>query len=461
MRKNDIVRLTVEEINNLGSGVAHLPSEDGRGQVVFVRDAVSGDVLDARIIKVNKSYLVARIETLISPSPLRCVPDCNAVGCGGCVYRSVDYAHELELKQAYVQNAFRKAGLSDVTVEAVRHTGELIGYRNKAQYPVQNRKDGMSAGFFASGTHRIVPASSCRLQPQVFSELTSFICDYCDRNGIRAYEEETGRGLLRHIYLRYGAATGEIMVCLVINGETFPNEAALAEQLMARFEGVVGVLVNVNRENTNVVLGKDTRTVAGRDFLEDELCGLRFCISAGSFYQVNHNACELLYGIARERAALTGSETLLDLYCGIGTIGLSMAGQAGEVIGIELVEEAVRCASENAARNGIRNASFYCGDASDARRLLEQAEAARGKIERATVILDPPRKGSTEALISYLSERNFDRVVYISCNPDTLARDCVTFRNLGYEIGLVTPVDMFPRTGHVECVVALTRGSDN
>ena len=460
MRKNDIVRLRIEEINNLGFGVAHLSEADGsRGQVIFVRDAVSGDELDARVIKVTKNYLIGKIERLLSPSPLRCEPDCNAAGCGGCVYRHIGYQHELEWKRAYVENAFRKAGLPDVRVGEVRHTGELTAYRNKAQYPVRNGKSGMEAGFFATGTHRIVPANGCKLQPSVFADLTAFICAFADQNGIRAYEEETRSGLLRHIYLRYGAATGEVMVCLVLNGKAMPREQDFAKQLMQRFPCVVSVMVNVNQQNTNVVLGERYRLLAGRDWIEDELCGLRFRISAGAFYQVNHNACELLYGIAKEQAALTGRETLLDLYCGIGTIGLSMADRAGEVIGIEIVEEAVERAKENAVRNGISHASFYCGDASDACRLLENAERERGTLdpENTTVVFDPPRKGSTRELIAYISERNFGRVVYVSCNPDTLARDCVWFRELGYAIGEVTPVDMFPRTGHVESVVCLSR----
>ena len=437
MKKNDVFLLDIEEINNLGCGVGHLTSPDGsRGQVVFVRDAVTGDRIEARVIKVNKSYLVARIEKILTPSPLRCEPDCEAVGCGGCVYRHVGYEHELELKRDYVQNAFRKVGLADVTVESVRHTGELTGYRNKAQYPVRNGKNGMEAGFFATGTHRIVPAGDCKLQPSVFSKLTEFICDFCNRHAISAYEEESGKGLLRHIYLRQGANTGEVMVCLVLNGERMPAERQFAEELIAKFPSVVSVMLNVNRENTNVVLGERYRCLAGRDYIEDELCGLRFRISAGAFYQVNHNACELLYAIAKEKAELTGKETLLDLYCGIGTIGLSMADRAKEVIGIEIVDEAVRCAAENAKRNEIAQASFYCGDASDARRLLEQAEAAHGKLDaqNTVVVFDPPRKGSTRELIEYISERDFRRVVYVSCNPDTLARDCVWFKDFGQHL---------------------------
>ena len=459
MQKNDILRVRIEEINNLGFGVAHAEEKNGaRGKVIFVRDAVTDDLLDARIIKVNKSYLIAKIERMIEPSLLRATEGvCTAAGCGGCVYQHIKYEHEAALKRDYVQNAFRKAGLSDVRVGELRHTGELTRYRNKAQYPVANGKAGMLAGFYATGTHRIVPMSDCALQPEVFGKIVNYICAFCDRNGIRAYEEENGRGELRHIYLRMGAETGEVMVCLVVNGTHLKNEDTLARELMERFPSVKSVMLNVNKENTNVVLGDDYRTIGGRDYIEDVLCGLTFRISAGAFYQVNHNACELLYGIARERAELTGKETVLDLYCGIGTIGLSMAKETEKVIGIEIVEEAVARAAENAARNNITNAYFYCGDASNAEKLLERAEAAHGDISGATVIMDPPRKGSTPELITYLAKRNFARIVYVSCNPDTLARDCVSFRELGYEIGEVTPVDMFPRTGHVESVVCLTR----
>ncbi len=460
MRKNEIVRLTIEEINNLGCGVGHLGGNgQERGIVVFVRDAVTGDELDVRIIKVNKSYLVGKIEKIIVPSSLRCVPDCTAQGCGGCVYRHVNYAHELDLKRDYVVSAFRKAGLPDVEVENVRHTDKLTGYRNKAQYPVCNGKNGMEAGFFATASHRIVPATDCKLQPPIFGEIVSFICEFCTQEKITAYEESTGKGLLRHIYLRMGAETGEVMVCLVINAEGFARESELAEALCAKFDVVKSVMLNINRKNTNVVLGKDYRLLAGREWIEDRLCGRTFRISAGAFYQVNHDACELLYGIAKERAALTGKETLLDLYCGIGTIGLSMADSAGEVIGIEIVDEAVERAGENAKRNGIEHASFYCGDASDAKKLLENAERVRGELDpqNTVVVFDPPRKGSTPELIQYISDRGFNRVVYVSCNPDTLARDCVIFEKLGYKIDVVTPVDMFPRTGHVESVVCLSR----
>lgn len=464
MQKNDVVTLRIEEINNLGCGVGHIQEADGEngtsaGKVVFVQHAVTGDLVKARVIKVNKSYLVARAEEILEPSDIRCKPDCTAVGCGGCIWREVSYSHELLQKQDHVKQAFRKVGLSDVHVLPVMHTGELTGYRNKAQYPVRRGKDGVEVGFFATKSHRLVPATDCKLQPPMFGEITAFVCRFANRYAISAYDEESGKGLLRHVYLREGRETGEIMVCFVLNGERMPREAEFAKELMTAFPAVVSVLININEKNTNVVLGERYRLIGGKDYIEDVLCGLRFRISAGAFYQVNHDACELLYSIAKESAALTGRETLLDLYCGIGTIGLSMAKDAKEVIGIEIVEEAVKRATENAVRNGIENASFYCGDASDAKRLLENAEAAHGALDAANtvVVFDPPRKGSTRELISYVSDRDFNRVVYVSCNPDTLARDCAFFKELGYEIGAVTPVDLFPRTGHVESLVCLTR----
>ena len=457
MQKNEILRLSIEEINNLGYGVAHTKD----GQVVFVRDAVTGDELDARVIKVNKSYLIARIERLVAPSALRTEDVCTAAGCGGCVYRQITYAHERSLKRDYIQNAFRKAGLPDVRVGEVLSMHVLTGYRNKAQYPVGRGKNGMQAGFFATGTHRIVPVEHCRLQPEIFSRIVRAVTRFCDRRGIEAYDEERGKGLLRHIYLRRGERTGEIMLCLVCNGKSFPAEKELVKELTEAYPEIRSIMLNVNEKSTNVVLGEEYRTLYGNAWIEDELCSLRFRISAGAFYQVNHDACELLYGEVKKKAALTGKETVLDLYCGIGTIGLSLARDASRIIGIEIVDEAVRRAAENAARNGVENACFYCGDASDASRLLASAEAAHGDVSGATVIMDPPRKGSTPELIRYLASRNFSRIVYVSCSPDTLARDCALFHELGYAIGEVTPVDLFPRTGHVESVVCLTRRLDN
>lgn len=460
MQKNDFIRVRITDINNLGYGVGHLEDAGERtGQTVFVRGGVPGDELEARIIKVTKNYAVARTEHVIVPSPHR-LPErfCTAgTGCGGCAYRSITYAYELEIKRRYVQSAFRKVGLPDVEVEPVRTTGVICGYRNKAQYPVQSGRDGkIAAGFYAESSHRLVPCDACLLQPPVFAEAVAFLCDFAERHRISAYSEETGNGLLRHIYLRMGAQTGELVVCLVLTDRRLPGERDLIRELPTRFPQLKSLLINVNPRSTNVVLGEEYRLLWGREWIEDTLCGLTFRISPQSFYQVNHDACELLYSLAKERAGLTGKELLLDLYCGIGSIGLSMADAAGEVLGMEIVEAAVQCAAENAARNGVSNATFLCGDASDPQGLLAQA-ARRHALSDAVLVLDPPRKGTSPELISAIAFHQISRVVYISCNPDTLARDCALFATAGYQIGTVTPVDLFPRTGHVESVVCLTR----
>ncbi len=461
MQKNDLIRVRITDINNLGCGVGHLEEAgDLSGLTVFVRGGVTGDELEARVIKITKGYLVARPERVLASSPYRTEEDlCTAsMGCGGCAYRHVSYAHELELKRGYVQTAFRKAGLAGVEVEPVRHADAVAEYRNKAQYPVQRGKDGrVVAGFYANSSHRIVPANSCRLQPAVFGEIVSYLCDFAEKHGIEPYDEASGKGLLRHIYLRIGVKTGEIMLCLVLRSGRLPAEELLIREIEERFPQICSFWVNVNDQNTNVVLGRKYRLLAGREWIEDVLCGLTFRISPASFYQVNHDACELLYGLAKERAELTGKELLLDLYCGIGSIGLSMAKEAGEVLGMEIVEAAAKNAEENAKRNGIENASFFCGDASDPQGLLKRAAEARGSLSEAVVVIDPPRKGTTRKLIEGIASHGIRRVVYVSCNPDTLARDCAVFARLGYQIGKVTPVDLFPRTGHVESVVCLTR----
>lgn len=455
MRKNQTVTLDVTDLNNLGCGVGHLPD----GMTVFVRGAVTGDRAEVRIIKVASTYLVGRLGRLLIPSPVRLADDgCEtADACGGCVFRHVTYAHELERKHAYVENAFRKAGLPDVTILPVRSTGEISGYRNKAQYPVKMGKMGITAGFFARRTHDVIPAAHCALGPFVFGDILDFICEFANDRGLTAYDEMTGKGLLRHVYLRHARGTGEIMVCLVLNGKGFPDEKLFADRLGEKFPEVTSVLLNENTRNTNVVLGESYRLLSGKPYLEDILCGKRFRISPESFYQVNHDAAELLYGLAGERAGLTGRETVLDLYCGAGTIGISLSDRAKQVIGIEIVPKAVECAKENAARNGISHANFYCGDASDVEKLLVNAEASLGEVRPDVVIMDPPRKGTTPELIRFLSRREIPAIVYVSCDADTLARDCAVFRKNGYEIGEVTPVDLFPRTGHVESVVRLSR----
>ena len=454
MTKDQIIELTISDLNNLGNGVGRY-----EGQVVFVRGALKGDSVRAKVIKVNKSFAVARLVEIIEPSPDRMSESfCSApLSCGGCVYRHIKYESELELKRAHVKAEFVKAGLPGVHVMPVLTTGRVCGYRNKGQYPVARVKNGTYAGFYAAKTHNITPAECCSIQNAKFGEILRFVCEFADKNGWSVYDEESGRGLLRHVYLRIGERTGQIMLCLVVNGEGLPREKDFAREVSERFSDIVSVIVNENKENTNVVLGKKYRTLYGADGIEDELCGLKFFISPDSFYQVNRDGAELLYSKAAELADLGGDEILMDLYCGTGTIGLSMANKVKKLCGVEIVASAIECAKENAERNGIKNASFICDDAGNKDVIL----AAAGGVRPDVVVIDPPRKGSTKELVECLSSLGVPRIVYVSCGPDTLARDCVWFSQNGYEIGEVYPVDMFPRTGHVESVVCLTRTFDN
>ncbi len=449
-KKNELHELTVYDLNNLGYGVARLG-----GQVVFVHGAVDGDRVRARIIRVTKDYLVAKTEEILQPSPHRIENGCKSAGCGGCVYRRISYAHECEIKREAVVTAFRKAGLPEVRVSPTLTAGITEGYRNKAQYPVSPSG---AIGFFAPKSHRVVEARHCPLAPKIFGEILDCISRWMERFGVSAYREETGEGLVRHLYLRASQGEREILVTVVANGKQLPHEDALVFALTEGFPQIVGILVNVNTENTNVICGDEYRTLWGKEYLTDSLLGVRLRLHPAAFYQVNRAATELLYARAAALADLRGDETLLDLFCGVGSIGLSMAGSVRELIGIEIVESAVLCARENARENGIENAYFYTGDAADTERLLDCAERELGReIKADAVILDPPRKGADERLLRFLAAREIPKIVYISCNPATLARDCATLTSLGYTLSEVTPVDLFPRTGHVESVVCLKR----
>ena len=351
--------LQVTDLNNLGCGVAHAPD----GRAVFLAGAVAGDTVKALIIKVNKTFAVGKVLQVVTPSPDREDGYCNApASCGGCVYRYLTYEKELELKHSYVSHVFRKAGLADVTVEAVRTTGQTKGYRNKAEYPITGGKNGLFGGFYAQKTHKVVPCDDCALQPAVFGEILRFFWEFYTGKGVAAYDEETGKGLLRHLYLRQGVGTGEIMVCPVLSGRELPHALEFVGKLIEKFPQVSSVVLNENTRQTNVVLGNKFRTLYGNGYIEDVLCGKRFRIAPASFYQVNHDAAELLYGLAAERTGMHGEGLLLDLYCGAGTIGLSMAECVDEVIGMEIVPDAVTCANVNKSLNGVKNAHFYCGD---------------------------------------------------------------------------------------------------
>ncbi|MCQ2385603.1 MAG: 23S rRNA (uracil(1939)-C(5))-methyltransferase RlmD [Clostridia bacterium] len=452
MQKNDLFTVTVEDLNNLGYGVAKV-----QGKTVFVGGAVDGDRAKIRMISVNKTYAVARTEQILVPSPYRQEGFCSAKGCGGCAFRHVTYEHEKVLKANYVRYAFIKAGLPKAKVFPVLSADKTMHYRNKAQYAVGKDKDGNpTAGFFAPKSHRLISAVHCPLQDDFFAPVLETLLEFMKRYDVPPYEEENQTGLVRHFYFR-ASRKEDVLLTIVINGNTIPHKKELQKVLQEKHPKVIGCLLNVQTENTNVICSEEYVPLFGQTFLEDTLCGVTLRIAPGSFYQVNHDAAELLYKKAAVLAGLTGNEFMLDLYCGVGSIGLSMAKKVRKLVGVEIVPEAVRCARENAARNGITHASFYCADAKDVPSLFEEATAG-GKDIPDIVVLDPPRKGCDEALLSYLANTvNPAKILYISCNPDTLARDAKMLIDCGYGMSGVFPVDLFPRTGHVENVTLLTK----
>ena len=454
LKKNDLVNLKITDLTNLGFGVGR----EG-GIVVFVSGTVPEDEVEVKIIKSASSYAVGRVEKFIKKSPLRVCDRCNNAACTSCAYKSVSYEHELKIKRRDVEEAFAKAGLSSIEVTEVTPSPAQNGYRNKAQYPISRARDGEYViGFYAPKSHRVTEARGCPLAPKIFSEILDTLARFFKKHDLSTYDEESGEGLLRHVYLRRGEVSGEILLTLVVNGKALQRSDELVAEITSRYPTVVGILLNVNTKNTNVVLGDEYITLFGRDYIFDTLGGVRLKITAPSFYQVNRSAADLLYAKAKELASPTKSDLLLDLYCGAGSIGLSMADAAGKVIGIEIVASAVECAKFNAAANGITNAEFYTGDASETEKLLSHAEISRDeRILPDIIVLDPPRAGCDERLLRYVAGLSPKRIVYVSCNPQTLARDAVIFKSLGYEADTVYPFDLFPATGHVESVVRLTQ----
>ena len=454
LQKNQILTLRIERLSSDGSGVAHSPD----GETVFVPGAAPGDEADVRIVKDCKRYAFGILDHLRTPSPDRIPVDCAVAGpCGGCSLRHLDYTAELRAKQENVTDAFRRIGGLDVPVLDICPSPEVDRYRNKVQFPVGLDKNGDPCiGFYAGRTHRIVPCPDCKLQPGVLNDIGNALCRFFAENGIQPYNEETGRGLVRHIFLRRGAHSGQIMVCLVCTRPNFPHADALCTRLREQFADIATILLNVNSKNTNVILGTETHTLYGPGYIEDTLCGVPVQLGPLSFYQVNTLAAERLYGIAAQYAQLTPDDLLLDLYCGMGTIGLSMVDHCRELVGVEIVPEAIESAKANAARMGDAVAAkscFFCADAGQAATRL----AAEG-LHPDVVMLDPPRKGCDEATLSAVVRMAPRRVVYVSCNPATAARDAAWLEQNGYHAEKVQPVDLFPRTKHCECVIALSKG---
>ena len=445
LEKGSIYTAVIDGYSSEGLGIARV-----NGAVVFVPHAVRGEEIDLRITKVMKTSCAGEIVKIHDPSPERMEPECPYAGkCGGCAYRHLTYPEELWAKRQRVQDALTRIGGLELTVEEILGAKNPEHYRNKSQYPVG--ADG-SIGFFQARTHKVVPIRRCLIQTEAADRTAQAVGEWMRRYKISAYDETTGKGLVRHVCVRVNRK-GESLCCVVVNGNKVPREPELAAYVTAAVPHTVGVLLNSNTRRGNVVLGDKYRTLFGRNYLMDTLCGLEFKLSMPSFYQVNRDQAEVLYGKALEFAGLTGNETVLDLYCGIGTITLCLAKAAKRVIGAEIVPPAIRDAKENALRNHIENAEFFCGDAADIAAKLE-SDGLRPDV----VTVDPPRKGLAPEVIASVAAMGPEKVVYVSCDPATLGRDVKIFREFGYEAKRAAAVDMFPGTAHVETVVLLSKG---
>lgn len=454
--KNQYIEMEFTGMNEQGAAVGRY-----EGEAVFVPMGAPGDLARVKIVKAAKTHAFGRLEEVLRPGECRVEPDCPVYRlCGGCCYRHITYEEELRIKERRIRDALERiGGIKEPPLEPIIGAKSRDGYRNKALLPLGPAPGGgVELGFYARSSHRIVPCESCRLQPPEFAMAMKAFREWAKEYGDPVYDEGAHSGRMRRLFLRKGEETGEIMACVVVNGNGLHHERELAEAMGRRVPGLRSLVINSNTERTNVALGRRCRTVWGRDSIRDRLCGLEFEISPLSFYQVNRAQTERLYGLAaefaapEEGAAPDKDSLVLDLYCGTGTIGLSMAGRAGRLIGVEVQPQAVENARENARRNHIKNAEFICGDAARA------AEELRNRGERPqVVILDPPRKGCGPALVETVASMGPQRVVYVSCDPATLGRDLKEFRGRGYEVLRCRGVDMFPGTGHVECVVLMSK----
>ena len=456
LEKNDIVRLTISDIGTDGEGIGKVD-----GYTLFVKDAVIGDTITARVIKLKKNYGYGRLMEVIEPSKDRVEPVCPvARQCGGCQIQQMSYDAQLDFKRKLVEGNLRRiGGFPDINVLPVIGMDEPYHYRNKAQYPVGRDKDGnVVIGFYAGRTHCIIDNQDCAIGARENVKILTAIRDYINENKVSVYDENTGNGAVRHILIRKGFHTGQVMVCIVVNGESLPQEDKLVAKLTGlelwENEGgnIYSVMININRENTNVILGDRCRTLWGKDYIEDSINGITFQISPLSFYQVNPVQTEKLYGKALEFAGLTGNEVVWDMYCGIGTISLIMATRAKKVYGVEIVPAAIENAKNNARINGLDNAEFYVGKSEEiAPELAEQGAVPD------VIVVDPPRKGCDEALLDTIVKMQPERVVYVSCDSATLARDLKYLAARGYEVKTVQPVDQFCHTVHVEVAVLMSR----
>lgn len=446
LQKNKIYRTEFTGHTAEGAAVAKI-----NGMTVFVSGGAVGDQCDVKIIKVGKKLAFGKIEKIIIPSKHRIKPVCVHAGkCGGCSYQHITYEEELNAKKQKVADALsRIGGFKNLDVK-ITGADEITHYRNKAQFPVGEQDGVPYTGFYRPRSHDIVRADKCFIVKEIANDIAKCICDWMEKFKIPAYDESKKKGLIRHIYIRTGEISKEVQVCLITANNKIPNKEELINNLTTSFEQITSIVQNINKRTDNVILGDKTITLWGDDYLQDTLCSNVFKLSPHAFYQVNHAQTEKLYGFALEYANLTGKETVIDLYCGAGTITLALSSHAKNIIGVEIVPEAIENAKENAMINGVDNTEFICADAAQAALMLVK----RG-IKPDVLTVDPPRKGLSEQTIEAILQMNPERIVYISCDPATLARDCKLLCDNSYKIDKVMAVDLFPRTYHIETVVRL------
>ena len=456
MQKNDLVTVRIEDMGTGGEGIGKVD-----GCALFIKDAIIGDLVEAKVMKMKKNYGYARLMNILAPSPARQNARCKeARRCGGCQIQEMDYRQQLAFKKDKVENNLLRLGavpkeVLDAAMEGIIGMDEPFRYRNKAQYPIGRDREGhLTAGFYAGRTHQIIPLPDmdCALGTEENQPILQEILAFMEECHVQPYDEETHAGLVRHVLIRKGFATGELMVCLVINGDALPHSDVLAERL-SPIQGMTSITCSVNKEKTNVIMGKGIQTIWGQDYITDYIGDVKFHISPLSFYQVNPLQTERLYGTALEFAGLTGEETVWDLYCGIGTISLFLARRAGRVYGVEIVPQAIRDAKNNAAINDIFNARFYVGKAEEVLPGMYEKEGVQADV----IVVDPPRKGCEQVVLETMVKMQPERIVYVSCDPATLARDVKYLRENGYELDRVKAVDMFPHTVHVETVALLSK----
>ena len=443
--KGKIYEAVIDDYTAEGQGVAHI-----EGCAVFIPNAIFGEKVRVRIEKAQKTWAAGKITEILEKSPHRINRECPVAKlCGGCDFWHMDYAEETRLKAQRVKTCLNRIGGENLQEVPILSAPTCYGYRNKAQYPVAVKKGKAFAGFFRAGTHQVVENKRCLILPEQTDGVKDAVMDYVNQYRISVYDEVAHKGLLRHIYVRRGAVSGQILVCLVCNGDKLPKAEALIERLQ-KIPGFTTLVLSVNTKKGNTVLGDKFRTLYGPGYIEDTLCGLNFRLSARSFYQVNHHQAQRLYEAAISQAEITKNDLVLDLYCGVGTITLAMASAAGKVIGVEVIEQAVEDAKENALRNGIENAEFFCGDAGAAALELEKQG-----IHPDVITVDPPRKGLNADTIEAIDRMNPRRLVYVSCDPATLARDVALLKARGFQVKNALAADLFPRCSHVETVVCL------